>query len=106
MSEALSDIPKYYASPVYNAPCSDLIKYEITELLVQRFKREGYRVIDINGARVEFGDGWGLVRASSNLPQLVLRFEAGTPERLVEIEAMFRAILSEYPDVSSSWETG
>ena len=41
-----------------------------------------YEVIDIDGARVEFGDGWGLVRASNTQPVLVVRFEARTPERL------------------------
>src|SRR6185312_2850078 len=106
MSQALADVPKYYSTPVYNAACADQIKYQITEQLVQRFKREGYRVNDINGARVEFDDGWGLVRASSNLPQLVLRFEARTPERLAEIEAIFRGFLSEYDAVSPEWETG
>jgi phosphomannomutase / phosphoglucomutase len=106
MSQALQDIPHYYSTPVYNAACADQVKYQITEQLVQRFKREGYNVIDISGARVEFGDGWGLVRASSNLPQLVLRFEAKTPERLREIEHMFRTILEEYEAVSRQWETG
>ncbi len=106
LSQALSDVPKYYSTPVYNAACSDLLKYQITDELVARLKREGYKVNDINGARVEFDDGWGLVRASSNLPQLVLRFEAKTPERLAEIEAMFRGLLSEYDAVSQKWETG
>ncbi len=106
VSQALADVPRYYSTPVYNAPCPDQVKYEITEQLVQRFKREGYRVIDISGARVEFEDGWGLVRASSNLPQLVLRFEARTPERLREIEAMFRGILEDYEAVGREWETG
>src|SRR5215831_2042411 len=106
MSQALADIPHYYSTPVYNAPCADQVKYDITEHLVARFKREGYRVIDISGARVEFEDGWGLVRASSNLPQLVLRFEAKTPERLRDIESMFRGILDEYEAVGREWETG
>ena len=48
-----------------------------------------YRVIDIDGARVEFGDGWGLVRASNTQPVLVVRFEARTPERLEEIRRIF-----------------
>ena len=45
-------------------------------------------MIDIDGARVEFGDGWGLVRASNTQPVLVVRFEARTPERLREIETL------------------
>ena len=46
-------------------------------------------MIDIDGARVEFGDGWGLVRASNTQPVLVVRFEARSPERLEEIRAVF-----------------
>ncbi len=47
-----------------------------------------YRVIDIDGVRVEFGDGWGLVRASNTQPALVVRFEARTPERLEQIKSI------------------
>jgi phosphomannomutase/phosphoglucomutase len=61
-------------------------------------------VVDINGARVVFDDGWGLVRASSNLPELVLRFEAKTPERLNEIKKQFRGYLEKYPEVDRLWE--
>jgi phosphomannomutase len=43
-------------------------------------------VIDIDGVRIQFGDGWGLVRASNTQPSLVTRFEAKTPERLQEIK--------------------
>jgi len=50
-------------------------------------------VIDIDGARIEFGDGWGLVRASNTQPALVVRFEARTAERLREIEAMILDVL-------------
>ena len=60
----------------------------------------------LSGARVVFEDGWGLVRASSNLPQLVLRFEARSEQRLEEIEQMFRDILKQYPEIGSDWETG
>ncbi|HXS09214.1 MAG TPA: phosphomannomutase/phosphoglucomutase, partial [Candidatus Krumholzibacteria bacterium] len=62
------------------------------------------RVVDINGARVIFDDGWGLVRASSNLPELVLRFEARTPQRLQEIKDTFRGYLAKYPEADPHWE--
>jgi phosphomannomutase len=52
-----------------------------------------HRVIDIDGARVEFGDGWGLVRASNTQPAIVVRFEARTAERLAEIREMMMAAL-------------
>jgi phosphomannomutase/phosphoglucomutase len=74
--------------------------------LTQQFKKKGDRVIDLSGARVIFNDGWGLVRASSNLPQLVLRFEAKSQERLQQIEDTFREMLKSYPGLGSKWETG
>jgi phosphomannomutase/phosphoglucomutase len=74
--------------------------------LTQEFKAEGYDVNDINGARVNFGDGWGLVRASSNLPVLVLRFEAKTHERVDEIMALFRLKFAKYPEIGEKWESG
>lgn len=106
LSEYIADVPKWFSSPVYNVHCSDEEKYKVSERLTQRFKSEGYNVIDLSGARVVFDDGWGLVRASSNLPELVLRFEARTEPRLKEIEQMFRDILKEYPDVGTEWQTG
>lgn len=106
MSEAVSDVPKWSSSPVYNVFCPDEEKYKVAEQLTQRFKAQGYRVIDLSGARILFEDGWGLVRASSNLPQLVLRFEGRSDSRLKELDQMFRDILSEYPSVDTEWHTG
>jgi phosphomannomutase/phosphoglucomutase len=102
----MAEVPKWYSSPVYNAFCKDEVKYKVSDKLTQRFKNDGYKVIDLSGARVVFDDGWGLVRASSNLPQLVLRFEAKSEKRLEEIEQMFRDILTEYPEIGTDWETG
>jgi phosphomannomutase/phosphoglucomutase len=106
LSEYVTDVPKWYSSPVYNVHCSDEDKYRVGEQLTQRFKAAGNKVIDLSGARVVFEDGWGLVRPSSNLPELVLRFEARTESRVKEIQQMFRDILKEYPSVGTEWKTG
>jgi phosphomannomutase/phosphoglucomutase len=106
LSQIMAEVPKWYSSPVYNVYCADDVKYKIAEKLTRRFKENGYKVIDLSGARVVFEDGWGLVRASSNLPQLVLRFEARSEARLEDLEQMFRNILKEYPEVGTEWETG
>jgi phosphomannomutase/phosphoglucomutase len=106
LSEFIADVPRWFASPVYNVHCADEDKYKVSEHLTRRFKESGLNVIDLSGARVVFDDGWGLVRASSNLPELVLRFEARTEPRLKEIEQMFREILLEYPSVGKKWQTG
>ncbi|MDO8470727.1 MAG: phosphomannomutase/phosphoglucomutase [bacterium] len=104
VSELIAQTPYYVSSPALHAPCPDERKYEVVEHLTKEFKKE-YEVIDINGARVLFGDGWGLVRASSNVPALVLRFEAKTEERLKEIEGIFREKLSKFPFVGKDWST-
>ena len=70
--------------------------------LTERLKAEGFQVIDVDGARVVFPDGWGLVRASNTQPVLVLRFEAHSPERLEEIrrliEEKLREVMTEVSD--------
>ena len=106
LSKLISDTPYYISTPAYHAHASDEIKYDVVEKLTKEFKDEGYRVVDINGARVYFDNaGWGLVRASSNLPALVLRFEAKTNRQLKDIEKIFRKKLERFPDVKKEWES-
>jgi len=62
--------------------------------------------LDINGARINFKNGWGLVRASSNLPVLVLVFESKTESGLKKIEDIFRKKLDKYPEVGKEWKSG
>ncbi len=107
-SELLKTIPQYVSSPVWEPSCPDDKKYGIVEQLVAEFKKEygADKVLDINGARVDFEDGWGLVRASSNLPVLVLVFESKTQEGLKRIEQIFRDKLAKFPEVGSEWHSG
>jgi phosphomannomutase / phosphoglucomutase len=103
VSELIADTPYYFSSPALHAECPDEKKYQVVEELTQEFKKS-YRVVDINGARVYLDEGsWGLVRASSNLPALVLRFEAKTEKRMKEIEQFFREKLKAYDFVSQDW---
>jgi len=104
-SELISNTPHYFSSPALQVDCADEVKYEVVSKLTEEFKKE-YEVIDIDGARVLFGDGWGLVRASSNLPVLVMRFEAQTPERLEEIVGIFRAKFGLYLEIGDEWHSG
>ncbi len=76
----------------------ELRKFTIIAQLTQQFEQR-YRVITIDGARVEFPDGWFLVRASNTEPSLTTRFEATTPERLAEIQGILRAALQRFPEV-------
>lgn len=106
LSQIIAGTPYYIGSPTLHVECADEVKYKIVEKLTDEFKKEGYEVIDINGARVKFGDGWGLVRASSNLPVLVLRFEAKTKERLEKIMKIFKEKFGKYKEIGKEWESG
>jgi phosphomannomutase/phosphoglucomutase len=103
LSEIIAGTPYYVSTPAIDVDCPDDKKYGIVEKLTAELKRDFPRVVDINGARVIFEDGWGLVRASSNLPILVLRFEAKTQKRLDEIKALFREYMDRYPEIGKKW---
>jgi len=83
--EMLSDVPKFVSTPEIRVDCPDEIKFAIVERAVEYF-RARYDVIDVDGVRVLFGDGWGLIRASNTQPVLVTRYEARTSERLDTIQ--------------------
>ena len=105
VSEIVSQFPQYVTSPEIKAHCGDTVKYGIVEELVEKFKAMyPGKVNDVNGARVSFPHGWGLVRASSNMPELVLIFEGDTKEHMLEIRALFKDILSKYKDISPVWD--
>ena len=111
LSEMLAATPSYVSSPTLNAPCPDEMKYDIVAKLVRGFQDEGLDVTTFDnnprlGGRIDFGDGWALVRASSNLPVLVMRFEASTEARLEELKEMFREKFKAYPEIGDEWETG
>lgn len=106
LSQIIAETPYYVSTPTINVACPDDKKYHVVEQLTAEFKRDFDRVIDINGARVVFDDGWALVRASSNLPILVLRFEAKTSERLEELKTLFKKYMDKYPDIGKEWENG
>ncbi len=95
LSELLSDAPKYFSSPEIRVDCSDEKKFEVVKIVGEYFKKN-HKVIDIDGARVLFDNGWGLVRASNTQPVLVLRFEAKTQNELEEIKSKFRQKLNEF----------
>jgi phosphomannomutase/phosphoglucomutase len=93
LSEMFSDIPPTFATPELHFPIPEEKKFEMVSRAVQYFQQNGYTVIDVDGVRVVFPDGWGLVRASNTQPMLVLRFEAHTEERMKEIRALVESVL-------------
>ena len=92
LDQLVASMPQYFSTPETRLACPEERKFQIPELLKATFAGKG-RVIDIDGIRVEFGDGWGLVRASNTQPVLVVRFEARTEARLAEIRDMMMTAL-------------
>ncbi|TMJ11034.1 MAG: phosphomannomutase/phosphoglucomutase [Bacillati bacterium ANGP1] len=99
LSALAGEIPRYHNTPEIRVACPDDRKHEVVARLVREFKAR-YEVIDIDGVRVVFPDGWGLVRASNTQPVLVVRAEGTTPEALDRIKAVLEAALRRYPEVA------
>lgn len=95
LSELLTDLPETFTTPEIRVDCPDDEKFELVEKTTEYFRRYN-DVIDIDGVRVLFDDGWGLVRASNTQPALVLRFEATSPERLEEIRDLVESVLEKF----------
>jgi len=104
LSKMLAGIPKYYSTAETRVPCLDQEKFEVVEKLVALFK-EKYDVIDVDGLRVLFEDGWGLVRASNTQPVLVARCEAKTSAGLTRICEIMQEALGRFPVIEKfEWE--
>jgi len=81
LSAQLADLPKTVATPEIRVDCAEERKFEVVERVKEKF-RSTHQIVDVDGVRILFPHGWGLVRASNTQPVLVLRFEASTPELL------------------------
>lgn len=86
LSDHFKNFPDLVATPELHFNCADDKKFQLVKEAVSIFKAD-HEVIDIDGARVLFDDGWGLVRASNTQPVLVLRFEARSQEALDRIQS-------------------
>ena len=100
LSGLLADVPRYHITPEVRVDCPDEVKFDIVRQVTRDFTR-AYEVVDVDGARVLFGDGWGLIRASNTQPALVLRAEAKTEQALEKIKRALEAELKKFPEVGS-----
>jgi phosphomannomutase / phosphoglucomutase len=87
LSALLADVPRTFASPEVHVDCPEEKKFEVVRRAQAWFSAR-YEAVTVDGVRVTFPDGWGLVRASNTQPLLVLRFEASSEARLKEIEQL------------------
>src|SRR5688500_2071534 len=93
LTELLADVPPTFSTPELRVDCPDALKFAVVEGVLAHY-RKTHRVLDIDGVRVDKGDGaWGLCRASNTQPVLVLRFEAKSEARRDEVRAEMEAVV-------------
>jgi phosphomannomutase/phosphoglucomutase len=94
----LADVPVTFSTPELRVDCPDAIKFDVVRSVTAHFKAEGLPVLDIDGARIQFGKPgepiWGLVRASNTGPILVMRFEATTQAELTRIQTLVEDLVA------------
>ncbi len=94
LAELLQDVPRYYSTPEIRIPSTDAEKFHQVERVIQHFEPL-YEIIKVDGARILFPQGWGLVRASNTGPELIVRCEGNTPQALEEIKSELFSFLAE-----------
>ncbi|MGB7203178.1 MAG: phosphomannomutase/phosphoglucomutase [Pyrinomonadaceae bacterium] len=94
LSALLADLPKTFSTPELRVDCPDDKKFDVVQKVADHFA-ETHKVITIDGARILFDHGWGLVRASNTQALLVLRFEADSNEHLAEIRKTVESVVNQ-----------
>jgi len=96
VSQKMARLPHYFSTPEMRLECKDdPTKFNIARQATAYFKAR-YECLDVDGVRIKFGDGWGLVRSSNTQPVIVTRFEAKTAARLTEIRDLVLNKLHEF----------
>ncbi len=94
LSAQLAGLPKMVSTPEIRIDCADGLKFEVVKRVTDRLRR-AHPVVDIDGVRVLFPQGWGLVRASNTQPVLVERFEAANAELLGRYKEEVESVVAE-----------
>jgi len=94
VAEILADLPPAASTPEIRVDCPDDLKFKVAAAAQQRFRDLGYEIVDVDGVRVSFEKGWGLIRASNTQPILVLRFEAADETSLAEYRGIVESELA------------
>lgn len=93
-SSLYANINTYYNTPEIKIHVSDEIKFNIVNSVKQYVIEKGYKFLDIDGVRVQYPEGWALIRASNTGPNLTIRFEANTEERLAELKEEYETLIN------------
>lgn len=101
LSDVLHELPSMLATPEVILSTPDEVKFEIIDAIKNALEKQ-YKVVDVDGARVQFPGGWGLVRASNTQPAITLRFEAHNKEQIVQYMKEFDSRLQAYPQIDRS----
>ncbi len=101
IAEIFDEIPKLVATPEIVLSAPDDLKFKMIDEMTASLQND-YEVVTVDGARVIFSQGWGLVRASNTQPAVTLRFEAYTREQISEYMQVFKALLNNYPQIDQS----
>ena len=96
IEELLEGINKYYSTEEIKFTSTDDDKFQVVEKVKEYCDSKNYTYLDIDGIRVNFDDGWALVRCSNTGPNITARFEAKTEERLQELQEEFISKINEY----------
>jgi phosphomannomutase / phosphoglucomutase len=93
--QLLADVPRFVSTPEIRVDCPDDRKFGIVSDAVRYFSAR-YKTIDVDGVRIQYPDGWGLIRASNTQPVIVLRFEARTRDQLDMIRGEIEGWLTQH----------
>ena len=100
LSQLDADLPRLYSTPEYRPHCPDEMKQRVIDGVTEALKDEG-DVVTIDGLRIQFDRGWGLLRASNTEPVLSLRFEGETEANALAYKTRFEDVLKSYPEVGA-----
>jgi len=94
LSSLLADVPVTYSTPELRVETEEEKKFELVKRCTELLRAQGLTLVEVDGVRATWPDGWGLIRASNTTPLLVVRYEAKTQARLKEIQALFEATIA------------
>ncbi len=96
LSSYLENLEKYYSTPEIKVKVSDDVKFEIVAKMREYCESKGYNIVTLDGVKAKFDDGFALVRASNTGPNITMRFEAKTEDKLKEYQSEFEGELKKY----------